>query len=105
MSVNVTLRVGQLIEYAIQNKLIGDEDSRYILNSLLSALNLTEWEDCALPEEEPSLEEILSDLCDYAVANGLIETDSVVFRDLFDTKLMGILTPRPSEVIRNFTAL
>ncbi len=105
MSVNVTLRVKQLIEYALQNKLIGEEDRRYMLNSLLAALNLSECDGDAVPEGEPELCEILSDLCDYAVEQGLIETDSVVFRDLFDTKLMGILTPRPSEVIRNFSAL
>ncbi len=51
-----------------------------------------------------ALEEILGGICDYAVENGLCE-DSVVYRDLFDTSVMGQLTPRPSEVIRKFDAL
>jgi UDPglucose--hexose-1-phosphate uridylyltransferase len=105
MSINVTLRVKQLIEYAIRQKLIGEEDRRYMLNALLSALGLSECDDTPIPEEEPELSDILSDLCDYGVQVGLIESDSVVFRDLFDTKLMGILTPRPSEVIRSFSSL
>ena len=104
MSADITIRVRQLTDYAIRKKLIEKEDRLYIINSLLSALNLSEC-----PSEpvngEPPLEEILSDLCDYAAENGLLESNSVVYRDLFDTKLMGILTPRPSEVIRTFSAL
>lgn len=51
------------------------------------------------------LENVLKSLTDYAVEQGLTEGDSVVFRDLFDTKLMGALTPRPSEVQANFSEL
>ena len=47
------------------------------------------------------LEPVLKELLDYAVEKGIIE-DSIVYRDLFDTKLMGCITPRPSEVIRKF---
>ena len=104
MSEQVTVRVRQLTDYAIRQKLINEEDRLYIINSLLAALGL---EDCPSDsvEEENELEAILSDLCDFAAEKGLIEANSVVYRDLFDTKLMGILTPRPSEVIRNFSAL
>ena len=51
------------------------------------------------------LEEILGRMCDYACEHGLIAEDSVVYRDLFDTKVMGLLMPRPSEVIRRFREL
>ncbi len=105
MRIDIFVRVHQLVEYAVRGKLIGEEDRRYMLNSLLSALELSDCPAVSLPDEEPPLEEILSDLCDYAADSGLLEADSVVYRDLFDTKLMGILTPRPSEVIRSFTAL
>ncbi|MBE6546569.1 MAG: UDP-glucose--hexose-1-phosphate uridylyltransferase [Ruminococcaceae bacterium] len=104
MSVPVYTRIRQLVAYALRHKLIGEEDRIYITNSLLSALKLSEYTEEGSTEEAP-LEEILSALCDYAVEQGLIETDSVVFRDLFDTSLMGIVTPRPGEVIRSFTAL
>ena len=43
----------------------------------------------------------MKDLLDWAVENGRIEDDTTS-RDLFDTELMGRLTPRPSQVIRAF---
>ena len=104
MSVNVNLRIKQLTDYAISKKLICEEDRAYIVNGLLAALGEAEFIE---PENAPiaPLEEILSDLCDYAAEKGIIESNTVVYRDLFDTKLMGVLTPRPSEVIRTFSAL
>ena len=104
MSVNVNLRIKQLTDYAVRKKLICEEDRAYVVNGLLSALGMQEYVDEAY-EGEPELEEILADLCDYAGENGLLESNSVVYRDLFDTKLMGVLTPRPSEVIKTFSAL
>lgn len=104
MTCDITVRVRQLVEYAIRKNLIEPEDKIYITNSLLSALGLSECP--AEPvEAENELQVILSELCDYAAEHGLLESDSVVYRDLFDTKLMGILTPRPSEIIRKFFAL
>lgn len=104
MSADITVRVRQLTDYAIRKNLIEKEDRLYIINSLLSALNLSECPNEPV-DENPPLEEILSALCDYAAEHGLLESNSIVYRDLFDTKLMGILTPRPSEVIRTFSAL
>ena len=104
MSTNISLKIKQLIEYALDKKLISEEDRIYMTNSLLSALGVAEYIE---PDEavtvEP-LEDILAALCDYAAEKGLLENNSVVYRDLFDTKLMGILTPRPSEVIRTFSS-
>ena len=51
------------------------------------------------------LEEILKGMLDYAAENGLMEEDSITYRDLFDTKIMSKLVPRPSEVIRTFKEL
>ena len=53
-------------------------------------------------DETGNLEEILKEMLDYAAEKGMLEADSVVYRDLFDTKIMGLLMPRPSEVIRKF---
>ena len=104
MAVQVDLRIKQLTDYAVRKRLICEEDRAYIVNGLLSALGRGEY---TAPESAPEapLEEILADLCDYAAENGIIENNTVVFRDLFDTKLMGVLTPRPSEVIKTFSAL
>ena len=92
--------VKALSQYAVKNGLIEKEDVIFSINQLCQALNMESFEDCEV-EGEPELEKILSSILDYAVKNGLCE-DGVVFRDLFDTRLMGILTPRPSEVIRRF---
>ena len=104
MSVNISAKIKQLVEYAIEKELITEEDRLYMTNSLMSALKVGEYVEPDEVENAP-LEEILASLCDYAAENGLLENNSVVYRDLFDTKLMGILTPRPSEVIRKFKEL
>ncbi|MFI3255059.1 MAG: UDP-glucose--hexose-1-phosphate uridylyltransferase [Eubacteriales bacterium] len=97
----MNLPITQLVEYAIKAELIAPCDRVYASNALLETLALTEY----TPEpvgELPPLEEILSTLLDYAVEKGLIE-DGVVSRDLFDTKLMGKLTPFPSQVEKEFS--
>ena len=101
---NISVKIKQLVDYGVDRKLICDEDRIYITNSLLTALGESEYnipEGEKIPADEP-LEDILGALCDFAAEKGIIEDNTVVFRDLFDTKLMGILTPRPSEVIKNF---
>ena len=104
MSINISARIKQLVEYALEKGLIAEEDRLYMTNSLMSALKVGEFVEPGEVDKEP-LEDILAALCDYAAENGQLENNSVVYRDLFDTKLMGILTPRPSEVIRNFKEL
>ena len=101
---DISVRVRQLIDYALDKELICEEEVNYSINSLLGILGVAEYN---APDAVPAaeLEEILGALCDYAAENGLIENNSVVYRDLFDTKLMGAITPRPGEVIRNFAAL
>lgn len=97
--------IKQLVEYGITNKLIEEEDRIYTTNIILEMLKL---EDYAEPEtvkmiETPSdLEETLKGILDYAVEKGIVAEDSVVLRDLFDTKLMNALVPKPSQVIRTF---
>lgn len=95
--------INDLVEYGIKNELITEYDRIYITNLLLDLLKIEEFE--FLPKEkkqEVSLEDILKIICDYGFEKGLIEANSVTYRDLFDTKVMGILTPRPSQVIRTF---
>ena len=53
-------------------------------------------------DETGNLEDILKEMLDYAAEKGMLAADSVVYRDLFDTKIMGLLMPRPSEVIKKF---
>ncbi|MBQ7616268.1 MAG: UDP-glucose--hexose-1-phosphate uridylyltransferase [Butyrivibrio sp.] len=107
--------INKLAAYALATNLIEKEDVIYTVNSLLIQLGLdsADYEAAdieALAEQVPAdekelsayLEAVLKDIDDYAAANGLIENDSVVYRDLFDTKIMGVLTERPSAVIEKF---
>lgn len=94
--------IQSLVCYAEREGLIEKEDKIYAVNTVCQALQLPAMED-GTADENASLQAILDVILSYAVANGLCE-DSVVYRDLFDTKIMGLLTPRPSEVIRRFRA-
>ncbi len=97
--------VAKLVKYS-QNKGLTDPlDETYITNALMAALGMTEYEKPREIGDCDDLEPILSELCDYAYAHGMIAGNTVVYRDLFDTSLMGILTPRPSDVIRTFNGL
>ncbi|MBQ8717382.1 MAG: UDP-glucose--hexose-1-phosphate uridylyltransferase [Clostridia bacterium] len=102
---NICVTIKELVNYAVARQMIEECDRTYATNCLLNALGLSEYNDGGETPAERPLEQILADLCDYAVEKGLIENDSVVYRDLFDTSLMALLTPRPSEVIAKFHAL
>jgi UDPglucose--hexose-1-phosphate uridylyltransferase len=97
---NVFAAIKSLVIYGINNDLIEKADEIYTINQLCQALCIDSYED-AEADSNCSLKDILKVILDYAVENGLCE-DSIVYRDLFDTKIMGILTPRPSQVIKQF---
>ena len=96
--------VAKLMQYGRTTGLVAEEDEIYVTNQVLEALNLSEYEKPEQIPEEVELEDILKEITDYAVSRGMIE-DSVVYRDLFDTKIMGKLVPAPSTVIANFNEL
>ena len=91
-----------LVEYGRKRGLLKEEDVIYARNQILEVLKLDEYEEPQGPVESDDLEQILKVLLDYACETGVLETDSVVYRDLFDTKLMNCLMPRPSEVTAEF---
>ena len=95
--------IKDLAQYGIAKGLIEKEDEIYVINSILQELKLDEYEEPA-GEGETELEPILKVLLDYACEKGIIE-DSIVYRDILDTKLMGLMTPYPREVIRKFQEL
>lgn len=92
-----------LVGFAVSHLLIEESDTVYCTNSILQLLKKDSF-DSACPEAKGELNELLDALCDYAAKNGIIE-DSVTYRDLFDTAVMGVLTPRPSQVIDKFNSL
>lgn len=92
--------ISSLINYGIKNGLIEEEDKIYSTNKVLEVLKLWDYEDVE-SNEYRNIEDILNNILDWSVKNGLIE-DNITERDLLDTKIMGVLMPRPSEVIREF---
>ena len=109
-------RILELVEYGLVTGLVEPEDKGYTINRLLELFGLDELEDEVLAAYETretmteetavaSLEEILSAMLDYAAEHGLLEDNTVTYRDLFDTKIMGMLMPRPSEVTAKFKTL
>ena len=97
---NIDTCIDSLVDYALRTGLAMEEDRRVLTNRLLDLLHLEDYTgsgqgDCR------DLEQILSGILDYACQNGLCE-DNITARDIFDTRLMGALTPMPREVIRTF---
>ena len=95
--------IEDLLGYALRTGLIEEYDRTWAVNSLLQAMGLDSWEEPQQVKDRP-LEDILKELLDDAAARGRIEEDTTS-RDLFDTELMGRLTPRPAQVIREFRRL
>ena len=97
----------ELTEYGIRTNLIEKEDRNYIINRYLEIFDVEEF---ILKEEEKTeienaeifLPVVLDSLTDSAYEKGILEIDGITQRDLFDTKLMGVMTARPAEIIREF---
>lgn len=97
--------VSQLIAYALRTGLIAPEDEVWATNAVLELLQLDSYDASAQQDAAIDLSEILTALMDDAHARGVLPEDSIVYRDLFDTALMGRLTPPPREIIAKFRAL
>lgn len=93
--------IKKLVTYGMETGLISEEEKIYSTNLILDVLKLDDYEEPEENYEKVELEPVLKELLDCAVEKGLIE-DSVVYRDLFDTRLMNCLVPRPSQVIKTF---
>ena len=93
-----------LKNYALQTGLIAAEEEIWAENTILDALKLDALPEIDVADDAP-LHVILDALMDNAHARGVLAEDSVVYRDLFDTGIMGRLTPRPAQVIERFRAL
>ena len=93
--------IKQLVTYGIRKDLIKEADKYYCINTIISLYNRDYFSNPDIDNDLPSLNEILKSLTDIAVEKNLIP-DSITYRDLFDTKLMGCITPMPSQVQENF---
>ncbi len=106
----------KLVDYALATGLIDRLDVTFTINRLLELFELDEIDETLVKEWEEGprmgeqeavrqLEQILGEMCDYAYEKQITTENSVVYRDLFDTRIMSLLMPRPSEIISSFENL
>ena len=106
----------KLVKYAKATGLIEKEDEVYTINRLLELFEVDDIEDATFDkingegdytqeQAEEVLEDILDEMMEYAYENGLMKENSIVYKDLFDTKIMGCLVARPSEIRNKFKSL
>ena len=110
--------IRKLVSYGLKTGLVSKEDEIFTVNRLLELFKLDDIteEAMAMSSEEllftdeeiesgEKLEALLSRMLDYAFEAGLMEENTIGYRDLFDTKIMSMLMPRPGEVITRFKDL
>lgn len=97
--------IKELVEYGISTGLTPKEERVYTTNLIMETLGIDDYDEPGVIDTSKPLEAILKELCDYAFENGVIADDGVTAYDLFDTKLMNCLMPRPKQVIDCFESL
>ncbi len=95
--------IKKLVCYGLEKELFNSRDEIFVTNRILEILHIDSFE-CEENFQNVNLEETLKELLDYAVGKGLCEND-ITSRDLFDTKIMSALMPRPSEVTDKFYSI
>ncbi|MBP2631171.1 MAG: galactose-phosphate uridylyltransferase [Firmicutes bacterium] len=97
-------QINRLIHFGLQKGLITEFDQVYATNLLLGTLGVPEFLPMPIEETLETATPILEEMLAYAVEKNIIE-DTILQRDLFDTKIMNCIMPRPSEIIGKFDAL
>ena len=109
-------RILELTEYGLVTGLVEKADEVYTINRLLELFEVDDIEDSVFEAHaakermtqetaEAALEDILEDMMSYAYEQGIMKENSIVYKDLFDTKIMGCLVARPSEIRAEFQDL
>ncbi|MGB9781253.1 UDP-glucose--hexose-1-phosphate uridylyltransferase [Caldanaerobacter sp.] len=102
---DAAFHIERLLNFALKKGLIEELDVIPSRNALMDLFKIEKPYEGEVPEEEldtPS--PILNKLLDYAAEVGLIE-NTVTYRDLMDARIMGLLMPRESEVVRKFNEI
>ncbi len=97
--------ITKLVDYAVQEGLVEENEFNWAVNTILDVLKLDDYTPVPWDHQQVELAPVLEALLDDAWERGVLTENSVVYRDLFDTEIMGRLTPRPSEVIDKFQKL
>ena len=95
--------ISEVVSYGMLNGLITEDDKVYVINRLLELFDKKDfvWSD----EQVRPIHLILEDMMNYAIEQGIMEDDTITTKDLFDTKIMGLITPMPSQVREKFQRL
>ncbi|MCI1735390.1 MAG: UDP-glucose--hexose-1-phosphate uridylyltransferase [Bacilli bacterium] len=105
MEENIQRDINRLAAYALSKQLISENEKYYSINLLLDVLNLDEYVPMDVSQDSLDLEDILKDILDWAYSQKLFAENTVVYRDLFDTKVMNCFVPRPDTVVTRFNTL
>ena len=97
----INANLTELLDYALEKKLIAEEDSSYAINRILNLIGATAFErEEYVPHS--NIEEILDPILDFAAENGKLEVNSITYRDILSTDIMDCFTPMPSVVTKTF---
>ncbi|MEG0264749.1 MAG: UDP-glucose--hexose-1-phosphate uridylyltransferase [Erysipelotrichaceae bacterium] len=97
----ISYEINRLLKFALDHELISQRDKIYCANLLLDVLQLSQYEEEEVSEVLNRADDILDAMLDYAITNKLIE-DTITQRDLFDTRIMNCIMPRPSVISDKF---
>lgn len=97
--------IKKLVTYGLETELITEQDKLYTINRLLELFEIDEYQESVNNYSNINIEEVLSEMLDYAYAHGIMKENSQAYRDLFDTKIMALLVARPSEIINKFNKI
>lgn len=98
--------IDKLVSYAIKKNLIEMEDATYCTNRVLALLQCDDYSPTGETfTENDTIAEILDSLLKYASSKNLVDYESIVSKDIFDTEIMGIFTDRPSNITKKFYSL
>ena len=98
----LTKNIKKLVKYGMDSALIRPEDKIFMINQYLEIFGIDEYDDPDIHGEEIFLPDVLEQLTEEAFERKIIDSDDIVTKDLFDTKLMGVMVSCPSEIKRTF---
>ncbi|MBQ9278200.1 MAG: UDP-glucose--hexose-1-phosphate uridylyltransferase [Lachnospiraceae bacterium] len=114
MTEKISRLIDELLAYGVNAGLVDKEDETYTRNKLLELFEEQEYIEegvsdneaasCGTKTNERQLSEILDDMLFVLFEKKIMPEDTITYKDLYDTKIMGLLTPAPSVIRREFAA-